>query len=111
MLYEISNPSDAITIEHDDELVAAVAVLCIGEGRYGLVRPDGTQAMPIFLLGGAEAWLATKGIELELYFTTRVDDIATALESVRYVRSQTSLNGIVAYAHGLAARLRAKAVA
>jgi hypothetical protein len=111
VLYEISNPSDAITIEHDDEMVASVAVLFVGKGAYGLKRTDGTQAMPIFLLGGAQDWLASRSIDLDSYVPAHLADIASALESVRYVRTQTSLTGIVAYAHELASRLRAKAAA
>jgi hypothetical protein len=36
--YEISNPSDPITIQADDDMVAAAAGLLLGEGRYGIKR-------------------------------------------------------------------------
>lgn len=46
-LWEISNPSDAYTIEGEREVVCA-AVLFLGEGAYGLHDADGKSALPIF---------------------------------------------------------------
>lgn len=65
-IYEISNPSDPVTLETDNELVAAVAVLLLGEGKMGLHRDDGETVLPIFLLAGPEdidAWAKERGIE------------------------------------------------
>jgi hypothetical protein len=55
--WELSNPSDHITLVADDFEVAAVAAVALGMGNYGLVpiAPE-VRAMPIFLFGSAEVW-------------------------------------------------------
>lgn len=60
IIYEISNPSDAYTIAAPNLETAAIAVLFLGEGAYGLLDTEGNQAMPIFLLGGHEEWFQGK---------------------------------------------------
>lgn len=62
-MYEIINPSDKVLVEADDEDVACVAVLLLGEGRYGLRRVDtDVTVLPVFLIGGAVEWLHARGI-------------------------------------------------
>ncbi len=54
MLFEISNPSDAYTIEADSFEVAAMAVLLLGQGNYGVHQLDGPEddrkEMPIMII-------------------------------------------------------------
>lgn len=64
MIYEISNPSDAYTLVCDDFKVAAAAVLLLGEGHYGLKPLDhNAPGVPIFIFGGADAWLKENGLD------------------------------------------------
>jgi hypothetical protein len=56
-LYEISNPSDPVTFEADEDWVAALAVAILGSGRMGCTSSDGRQVLPIFLFGGGDTWL------------------------------------------------------
>lgn len=62
MIYEIINPSDPVTIEADDLLVAQVATLLIGSGNMGLRDECDEAVLPIFLFGGLDEWLASKGL-------------------------------------------------
>lgn len=50
MIYEVSNPSDRVTIEADDDKVAIAAVLLVGQGQMGLDREDGQDTFPVLLL-------------------------------------------------------------
>jgi len=57
MLYEITNPSDAYTLEADDFLTAAAAVLVLGSGRYGLNPEDSKEkGVPVLIFGG-DKWI------------------------------------------------------
>lgn len=38
MIYEVINPSDAITFKAEDEKLAVATVILLGEGQYGLHR-------------------------------------------------------------------------
>jgi len=82
-LWEISNPSDAYTIR-GEFLVAAVAVLCLGEGKYGLhPEKEGDRELPVFLLGGADWWIKENlGGDFAGYIEAHAMAIAEALESV-----------------------------
>lgn len=140
MIYEISNPSDCITIEADDELVACVAVLLLGSGKYGLVRQDGATVLSIFLLGGADAWIAERvGDNLDEWIEAHSTELATVLDTAMVVsvglrapllkaiaaaggdrqgalaafneERRTSMNDICGRARRLAARLREPAEA
>lgn len=66
MIYEVINPSDPITLESDDELVACITTLLLGEGAYPLESEDGRDVLPMFLFKNADAqldaWLKEHGI-------------------------------------------------
>jgi uncharacterized Rossmann fold enzyme len=136
VLYEIINPSDPITVEADDETVACVSVLVIGEGRYGLKDQDGRTVCPLFLFGGAMEWLAKRGVEIQSYLRDHETEIVACLESAaigsvadrigiiaaigatgdkraalrRWNESRrTSVNDICGCAHRFAQRLRTRA--
>lgn len=82
MIFDVINPSDPITLEHEDPLIAAMAVLWIGRGRMGLVDEQGESVLPVFLFGGAEAWLEEHGIEdVGTYLRANRGELAAALES------------------------------
>ena len=49
MIYEIINPSDAITFKAEDEKTAVATVILLGEGQYGLEREDGKKDYPFLL--------------------------------------------------------------
>lgn len=56
-IYKVSNPSDPITLAAESDAVAACAGLMLGRGKFGVHRKeDGETVLPIFLLGGFEAW-------------------------------------------------------
>ncbi len=61
-VYEVSNPSDRVTLLADSDAVAACAGLALGEGRYGITRGDET-VLPIFLLGGFKQWADEVGFD------------------------------------------------
>lgn len=91
MLFEIQNPSDAMTIEADDYVVAGVAMLYLGEGKIGLTDEAEETAFPILAFGGDEAlngWLDHVGIglidDLRPYAVENKDKIAICLESIVY---------------------------
>lgn len=85
--YEIINPSDKVIIASEDDLTAAVAVLLLGEGRYGLCRADpaGKQVLPILLFGGVDDWIKQHGIhDLDTWLNNHALDLAVVFESVFY---------------------------
>jgi len=93
-VYEIINPSDHVILQCDDDLVAAIAVLVLGQGKYGLRRdaekagdPEVT-ALPVFILGGHEAWLKAKGIpsmaQLGIWVREHGLQIAACLDTAFY---------------------------
>lgn len=54
-VYEIINPSDAVTVEAVSDDVAAAAALLIAQGGYGVRRCDnGETVLPILLCANAE---------------------------------------------------------
>jgi len=91
MIYSVINPSDAMTIEADDDLIAAIAGLNLGEGRIGIDDENGKTVLPILTFGGDRAflsWLQTVGIDsvedLRPICVERKDEIAACLESIVY---------------------------
>lgn len=87
-VYEISNPSDMCTIV-GEKLVAAVAVLMLGEGTYGLKDANEETVMPLFILGASpDPWLREHGIDgaddLPRYIAEHEIELADALDSVLY---------------------------
>lgn len=62
MIYEIINPSDPITIEAEEELIAQVVTLLLGQGKMGLKDEAHETVLPLFLFGGADEWLEERGI-------------------------------------------------
>jgi hypothetical protein len=92
-LYEISNPSDPYTMECTDDLIAGVATLFLGDGKYMLKTVDRPQPekplVPLLIFGGEEAlqqWCDEHGIGavsgLSDWAIDHAEAIATALDSV-----------------------------
>lgn len=52
MLFEIINPSDAYTVEAHDPELAALAVLLLGRGAFGVEDEAGETVLPLLLFGG-----------------------------------------------------------
>lgn len=90
MIYEIINPSDAVTIEAEDSLLASVAVIILGEGAYGLYDEDDRAVLPIFRFSDPEKlmrWLSDNGIspdKIDEFYAKNGEEMATILESVVY---------------------------
>jgi len=66
MIFEVVNPSDAVTLEYDNPVVAGVVTLLLGNGQYGLEAEDGTTVLPIMLFAGEEGlkeWLSENGVD------------------------------------------------
>lgn len=84
MIYELINPSDAITFEGDDDTLAAVSALVIGNGKFGLRDQTDRTVLPVFILGGALEWLESQGINLDSYLTENRDRIAGFLDTCLY---------------------------
>ena len=84
MLYEVNNPSDPISFECADDIVAAVAGLFLGEGFYGVEDEQGKRVLPILAFGGEaalKAWLKEQKLDLDEFMATRALDVAACLES------------------------------
>ena len=96
MIFEIINPSDAVTLESDDPLVAAMATLVLSRGTYGLTDENDESVLPIFLFGGSEDWLKGHGIEdLGTYIDENWEAMAAVLETA-VVGKMGKRKGIVA---------------
>jgi hypothetical protein len=84
MIYELSNPSDQITFEADDDKVASACCLILGHGNYGLNR-DGETVVPIFLFAKEPevvAWLEEHGLkELGEFMDAHAAQMAECLSS------------------------------
>lgn len=89
MIYEIINPSDPVTIEADDDKVAAAAVFFLGEGAYGVRSADGRNVLPVLAFAGERAaveWLEEHGI-VENFVSSMRLPIALALQSAIVCRA------------------------
>ena len=90
MIYEIANPSDAVTIEAQDSVLASIAIIVLGNGQYGLYDEDGRTVLGIFALSKPERlieWLRDNGVEdtkMDEFYAKNGEEIATILESVVY---------------------------
>jgi hypothetical protein len=93
MIYEIINPSDACTVEADDDMVAAAAILLLGDGMYGARREGNEDVLPIFVLGGAkalDAWLEGQGVKsISDFMRGKKQEIAACLDSLVYGKENT----------------------
>lgn len=94
MILDIINPSDACMMITDDREAAAIAVVLIGNGQYGLEQLDAKDGeepfkVPMFLFGGHdEWWTRTFGHNFEtgakLYADEKAGLLIDALRSVVY---------------------------
>lgn len=80
MIYKIINMSDGLTLISDDFEVAAVAVVILGEGGYGIESIDGELRTPVLL--GWDKWFDDRGIDLNKYIDDNCSKIADVLDSV-----------------------------
>lgn len=75
MIYNIINPSDALTMHAPSLLIAGVAVALLGAGNYGV------KGTPI--LCGWDQWFADQGInDLGAFIESHKQEITDALSSV-----------------------------
>ena len=85
-IYEIVNPSDTYTIEHDREKVAIAAVLLLGSGAYALSDDSGNTVGPMLMFSNEEivqkAMQDTFGMTLNEFIDKHKADIIQALDSV-----------------------------
>jgi hypothetical protein len=84
-LYEISNPSDACTVVAEEDAVACVAVMLLGEGMYGLDLGGG-KSMPVMILGAdPDRWLQEEcGRTIDDVLKRNLDEVIACLESLLY---------------------------
>ena len=93
MLYEIINPSDAVTFHAPDDKIARAVVLGLGGGKYGLKRwEDGKSTdVPCLLLFLPEAGVRSLLIawfgstDLKVFLAEHRTEIVAALESCQNV--------------------------
>lgn len=88
-VYAIVNPSDPYTIDADSLMVACVATMLLGDGRYGLKTQGEETVLPLFMFGDiqqrANSWMAEQfscGLEEALF--EHCNEIADALDSVTF---------------------------
>lgn len=116
MIYEIANPSDACTIEAEDSVLAAVAVLILGNGAYGLYDEDDRTVLPIFAFSGPERlieWLGSNGIQdgkSDEFFAKNGEEMAKILESIVYGKI-ADRKSITALAESMTTADRLRAIA
>lgn len=88
MKYTIISPYGSHSITAESDLTAALAVILLGSGEYGLYDQDGEAVIPIFGLSDPSKlakWLESKGLSSELLDSFHADNIkaiATVLESL-----------------------------
>jgi hypothetical protein len=84
MIYELINPSDKVTFEGSDDMVAAISALLLGRGKYGLDSAVGEPVLPVFLLGGCTDWLAENGVNLDQFIPRNAAGMADFLGTAFY---------------------------
>ncbi len=57
---EVINPSDQITLSGENYEAVALAVMLMGEGKYGAREIGGDCDVPPFLFGGHDEWMSDK---------------------------------------------------
>ncbi len=82
--------SDAYTCQAEDENAAAIAVLLLGNGKYGLKDEKGETVLPLMIFAGEDACNElinkhTSGAVLSDYITANEPAIAAILQSVMTV--------------------------
>lgn len=116
MIYDIVNPSDAVTIEAGDSVLASIAIIVLGNGQYGLYDEDGRTVLGIFALSTPEKlieWLRDNGVEdtkMDEFYAKNGDEIATILESIVY-GDASDRKAITALTESMTKTDRLKAVA
>ena len=106
MRYEIINPSDKCFIHADDEQLAKVVGIYLGNGMYGLQDEDGNTVLHIF--ESLEEAFDMEPDGVKDYIERNLIELAEVFESFEYASERTSLNNIEKKAKRLAAALRAK---
>jgi len=116
VIYDIVNPSDAVTIEAGDSVLASIAIIVLGNGQYGLYDEDGRTVLGIFALSTPEMlieWLRDNGVEdtkMDEFYAKNGDEIATILESIVY-GDASDRKAITALTESMTKTDRLKAVA
>lgn len=135
-LFDVINPSDAMTMHAPDILTAGAAVLLLGGGKIGARNIEGGDGTPV--LFGWEDWYKERGVEdVSDWIGDHLAEVADALESVmlgspndrtdldealrlmpkeareayiqdRNDRRRSSCSDWETYAHDLAGQLRSK---
>lgn len=116
MIYEIINPSDAMTIEADDSLLASVSIIILSQGDYGLIDEDDRTVLPIFRFSDPERlikWLHENNVDsnkIEEFYAKNGEEMATILESVVYGKIDDR-KGIISLTEKMSASDRIEALA
>lgn len=80
--FELSNPSDPYTLVSEDETVACMAALLLGNGMYVLRDEEDRAVLPLLFGGALDAWLAARVGDLTVYLDREAGRIADVLDSV-----------------------------
>lgn len=116
MIYEVVNPSDPMTIEAEDSVLASLAITLLSNGAYGLYDEDGRAVLPIFRFSKPELfirWLNENNIDsnkIEDFYVKNGREMAAILESMVY-GDAADRKGIMALAEKMSATDRADAIA
>lgn len=92
--FEISNPSDKCFIKHKNPEISLLAIILLGDGKYGGISE--TIRMPPFVFGGRDEWWVDKfGRDAQSALDEQDKaELAKAFESFRYSSERTSMNNI-----------------
>lgn len=91
MIYEIINPSDAVTFHAPDDTVARAVVLLIGRGMYGLEGPNGSVSCLLAFASDVQTqqalreWFGDEESGLSRFVDQHRDEVLAALDSVQNV--------------------------
>jgi hypothetical protein len=102
MIYEVVNISDQITFEAQDEMIAIMACLLLGQGAFGLKGEDGETVSPILLFANEKQlleFLQDKGIgDPKEFIDAHMSDISECLAScaVCSVRDRKAMLAVIA---------------
>ncbi|MFH1422721.1 MAG: hypothetical protein ABIH42_08440 [Planctomycetota bacterium] len=98
MKFEIINPSDRCFVEGDDFKTVCIAVIVLGDGKYGLRQVDGDLHMPPVIF--AHGWFKDTFNQTEAEAISQIEPLSLLpiFKTVKLAGERSSLNDIAGLA-------------